>query len=994
MNCPGCGFSNPGGFKFCGHCGQKLNEERPPEAERRQLTVMFFDLVGSTTLSGQLDPEELRELVQTYQQVCNEVVARYQGHVAQYLGDGILVYFGFPKAHPDDGQRAVGSALSIIEAMARLNQRLESEQRPRLDLRVGIHTGLVVVGEMGSREHREHLALGETPNVAARLQGLAGINEVVFSAATRALVQDDFELEDRGMHSLKGVAEPVPVYRAVSWAGAEIRRQRRKLQRQAVPLLGRDKELAQLREAWNRALRHKGGAVHVLGEPGIGKSRLVQALKDEIKASGAFVLSCYRPADGAAAPFSGLAALVRRELEFSPLQLAPTERLLEVVKKSSGLDPVLALPPLCDLLGLESPADYPRASLSPQSKRTQLMNTLCQLFLGMSAKQPLLLLVDGFEWLDPSSQECLLQLAEQARQERLLIVLVSRQWSQSEVAQLELARLDEVASRILVERLLQELNRDQAEAYQPELQPLLDRGHGVPLYLVELTRAAWARRGLGGLPERLQDFLMARVDELGSAKLTAQQAATIGQRFSRPLVSALAGGEAGPQIDRLIHQGMVAPRVQSGELFFVQNLMREACYDSLLKSVRQRYHLRLAEIFEQQFPLWAEQNPGVVAHHYLHSSQRAAAGPWLHRSLLRSLASCALNEAVETSRQGLRLLDSLPAQHPAQALRLAFLTLQGGAWIGLRGYAAPEVEQTFEQARDLCREMGDGPQVFPVLAGLWALYLVQGRLEKASELSRGLLAISQENPGLGRVARATHGQTCFFRGFFQEAQACLREAVSQYEPEQGRGDTLSFLLTEPSIASCSYLAYTRLLLGDESEALSLSARARAWAEELRHPHTLAHTYAFEAWLLLTLGRFDEARLLAEDLLELARTQKFPLWLSMAEVYCGLCRLNQGDPAGIEQFQRGLQAGAATGAKLGTTWMLASLAQILAAGGHLRQAQEVLEQALAQREERWYWPELLRLKAQLLGPGSLAEELRQEARRLADEQGALWFVKAL
>lgn len=955
---------------------------------------MFFDLVGSTTLSGQLDPEELRDLVQTYQEVCNEVVARYQGHVAQYLGDGILVYFGFPKAHPDDGQRAVGSALSIIAAMARLNERLEAESRPRLDLRVGIHTGLVVVGEMGSREHREHLALGETPNVAARLQNLAGINEVVFSAATQVLVQDEFELEDRGLHVLKGVAEPVPVFRAVGWTKIETRRHLRRQRRLAVPLVGRLPELSRLREAWRRTTCGQGGALHLLGEPGIGKSRLAQALKDEIRPTGAFLLSCYCQREGASSPFSGMAALVRRELEFSPPELAPLEKLQHLLEKAPGLDQVVCLPPLCDLLGLEPPDDYPRLSLSPQSKRSELMNTLIQLFLALSRRQSLLLHVDGFEWLDPSSQECLLQLTEQASQARVLILLVSRQWSQSQIEQMSLDKLDDAASRQLVDLLLADLNRGQTEPYQPELAPLLERGHGVPLYLTELTRAAWARRGLTGLPERLHEFLMARVDELGPARLTAQQAATIGHRFSRPLVAALAESEVGSQIDRLIHEGMVLPRAQSGELFFVQNLVREACYDSLLKSVRQRYHLRLAQVFEQQFPLWAEQNPGIVAHHYLRSSQSAAAAAWLHRSLLRSLANCALTEAVETSREGLRLLDTLPTAHPAQALRLAFLTLQGGAWIGLRGYAAPEVEETFQAARELCRALGDGPAVFPVLAGLWALYLVQGRLQQALDLSQRLLDLSPQNLSWGRIARATHGQTCFFRGSFQEAEISLRQALALYDPEQARGDTLSYLLTEPSIASCSYLAYNRLLLGDEAEALTLSQQARFWAEQLRHPHTLAHTYAFEAWLLLSLGRLVEARELAEDLLQLARLQAFPLWISMAEVYLGLCRLNLGDPGGAEQFHRGLQAGAATGAKLGTTWMLASLAQVLAAGGQLGQALAVLEQALAQHEERFYWPELLRLKAQLTPDPAQAEQLRIEARQLASEQHALWFLKAL
>lgn len=980
MNCPGCGFSNPGGFKFCGHCGQKISQERPPEAERRQLSVMFFDLVGSTALSGQLDPEELRDLVQTYQEVCNEVVAGYQGHVAQYLGDGILVYFGFPKAHPDDGQRAVASALSILAAMAALSERLECERRPRLDLRVGIHTGLVVVGEMGSKEHREHLALGETPNVAARLQNLAGINEVVFSAATHALVQDEFELEYRGMHSLKGVAEPVPVYRAVGWSAAEQRRQLRRQRRQAVPLLGRDAELEVLKQAWSEACAGRGGALHLLGEPGIGKSRLAQELKDQLKPGGAFLLSCFCQRESASTPFSGMAALVRRELEFSPPELAPREKLLHLLGKA-GLKPEQALPSLCQLLQIDCPAP----SLSPQAQRARWMEVLCELMLALSRQTPMLLHVDGFEWLDPSSQECLRKLAASTGQDRILLLLISRQ--SADMPQLLLEKLPPQASRQLVEAVLAHLNQGQSDPYQPEVEQILDRGHGVPMFLVELARAAWARRGLSGLPERLHEFLMSRVDELGASKLTAQQAATIGQRFSRPLVAALAECEVKPQIDQLITQGMVTPRAHSGELFFVQNLMREACYDSLLKSVRQRYHLRLGEVFVHQFPLWAEQNPGLVAHHFLSSSQPAEAAVWLHRSLLRNLAGCALHEAVEASREGLQLLDSLPGDHPSQALRLAFLTLQGSAWIGLRSYAAPEVEQTFSQAREVCRALGDGPQVFPVLAGLWALYLVQGKLSKAAELSERLLQLSHSDLPLRRVAQATHGQTCFFRGQYVEAESSLREAVNLYDPEVAKGDTISFLLTEPSIASASYLAYDRLLLGDEQEALQLSRQARQWAEQLQHPHTLAHTYSFEAWLLISLGRFEQARELAEELLALSLQQSFLLWQSTAHVFIGLSRLHSGDAGGAAQFQKGLELGGSSGAKLGQTWMLATLAEVLTASGDGEQALAVLDVALAEVEEGWYWPELLRLKARLLN----SEELLAESRRLAQERQAVWFL---
>ena len=1001
MNCAACGFSNPRGFQFCGHCGQKLSAERAHEAERRQLTVMFFDLVGSTTLSGLLDPEELRDLVQVYQQVCNEVVSRYQGHVAQYLGDGILVYFGFPKAHPDDGVRAVSSALAILQAMEALNQRLLAQSKPRLDLRVGIHTGLVVVGEIGSKEHREHLAMGETPNVAARLQGLAGINEVVFGDPTYRLVQDEFVVQELGPHSLKGVAEPVPVYRAVNWAAADERRRLRRQRRSALPLLGRDSELGQLRQRWQEACQGQGSLLEVVGEAGIGKSRLLQQLKDELKASQPFLLSCFPQADRASVPWSGVAALLNRELEFSPPELSPLDKLLHLLRwKAPHLNLQQSVPVLSSILQQDTSEFYPSPLLTPQSQRALTFETLHQLFLGMSRVKPCLLVVDGFEWLDPSSQQWILQLAPHCGQSRLLILLTSRQSQVATQKPLLVERLGAEQARQLVSRLLDDLNRQADQPFSLTTQALgqlLDRADGIPFYLEELTRAAYSRRSLDGLPGLLHDFLMARLDDLGLSKLTAQQAATIGRRFSRRLVAAVAGNDVNSLVDSLVDQGIVAPISHGGELAFVQNLLREACYDSLLKSVRQKYHGQVAQVLTQQYGPWAQQNPAVVAHHYLHSAQPAEAVPWLVLALVRSLACCALSEAVTASQQALEQLALLPADHPLQNHRLKLLTLQGSAWIGLRGYAAPEVEACYEQARQMCAALGDGLRVFPVLAGLWVLYLVQGKLALAEQMSQRLVDLGPDRTSHHfRVACAARGQTRFFQGHLNEAAEYLEKAVAHYRPEEARGESLAFLLTEPSIASASYLAYNYLLQGLPDKARQLSQQARQWAEQLDHPHTMAHTLSFEAWLLISLGEPARALELAQELESLSQRQSFPLWLAMAQTFAGSSRLALGDPEGAAQLQAGLLAGQSTGAQLGGTWMLANLAQVVGMGGDGEQALVIVEQALALSEqtgERYYRAELLRLKAQWVEPG-LARDLHQEARAEAILHGGKWFLRRL
>jgi tetratricopeptide (TPR) repeat protein len=695
-----------------------------------------------------------------------------------------------------------------------------------------------------------------------------------------------------------------------------------------------------------------------------------------------------------------VAALLRRELDFSPPELSPLDKLLHLLRsKAPRLDEQQAVPLLSAVLQMDTSEFYPTPLLTPQSQRALTFEVLHQLVLAMTQIKPCMLVVDGYEWLDPTSQEWLQELMLQCTQVRLLILLTSRQSRLTTQAPLALERLSPVQADELVTRLIEQLNARSDRPFSLSAESrrvLIERADGIPFYLEELARTAFLRRTLDGLPGRLHDFLMARLDDLGISKLTAQQAATIGRRFSRHLVSALANSDVNAQVDQLVDEGVVAPLSHGGELAFVQNLLREACYDSLLISVRQKYHGQVAQVLTQQFPQWAHQNPGLIAHHYLHSAQPSEAISWLAQALVRSLACCALSEAVAASHQALEQLDRLPADHPLQAFRLKLLTLQGSAWIGLRGYAAPEVESCYQQARQLCAALGDSIRVFPVLAGLWGLYLVQGKLALAEGLSQRLLEVSAAGTHHFRVACATRGQTRFFQGHLTEAADYLERAVQQYQPAEGRGESLAYLLTEPSIASASYLAYNYLLQGRPDKAREMSQQARSWAEQLDHPHTLAHTLSFEAWLLISLGEPAAALELAQQLESLSRQQSFPLWLAMAHTFAGSSRLALGDREGASQLHQGLLAGQSTGAQLGASWMLANLAQVVGAGGDLPRALELIEQALGlahQTGERYYRPELLRLKSQWVD-AELAEGLLAEARQEAKESGGRWFLQRL
>lgn len=956
MNCSSCDFSNPAGFRFCGGCGSPLTEAAPV-AERRQLTVMFFDLVGSTTLSSQLDPEELRDLVQRYQEVCNGVVARHGGHVAQYLGDGILVYFGYPVSHEDDGRRALMSALDILEAMEQLNRSLPH----RLDLRVGIHTGLTVVGSIGSRERRENLALGETPNIAARLQGVADVNQVVCSAATLHLALDDFETEDTGLHDLKGVPEPMRVYRLVRALSAAEKRARQRRRRAELPLVGRERELEWLRSAW-RALP-QGSVLGLVGEAGVGKSRLLEEWKDEVLAAEPALITLYGDPAESGTPFAGVAHVLRRELSLRSAGEWP----LTALASELGREPAEAVPVMVRLLGLPGSADegWAAPSLSPSAWRAAcfaLMNALVLKLAGRNGG--LLICVDGFDWIDPSSAEWLAGLTRVLAEQPAVMVLAGRD-SVPAPASLRVAPLQaDAAGRLVALCGTRALPADE----------VVRRGEGIPLFLIELAR--W--EDSGHVPGGLHDFFMARVDGLGEARSVAQQASVVGRQFAPALLRELAGRPVDEDLERLLEHSVVSGALHTEELRFVHSLLRDACYESLLKSVRQELHGRLAEVLGEQ--------PVLAAPHWLLSAHPERALAPLAQAARRCFAVGALSEAGRFVSAALELVAGLPAGASRDRLEAQFLSLQGSVCIARHGYAAPQTEKCFGRAAELCAQ---GEPDFPVLAGLWALRLTQGRLAEAEVLSARLLELGHDEE-TSLVSRSARGQTLFFLGELQAAVPLLERAAAGYDPEQA-GRSLAYFLTDPSIASLSYLSLCSTLLGNGEAARSQAALAMTRAEELGHAHTLAHTLAFDCWGHHCRNDIAVLSAQAERLRALSASEGFALWLGMAQVFEGCALLEQGEPRGVEMLVAGLQGSQATGTMLGATWMLSQLAFV-----QPDQAASLatVDQALALAEgsgERWFLPGLLQLKAGLL-PADEAAPLLVRARELAERSGARFFLQ--
>ena len=609
----------------------------PADAERRQLTVLFCDLVDSTRLASQLDPEDYREVVRAYQQTCAEVIQRFEGHIAQYLGDGLLVYFGYPQAHEDDAQRAVRTGLDMVQAMGTLNHRLAQEQGVRLAVRIGIHTGLVIVGEVGGGSRQEQLALGETPNLAARLQGLAAPDTVVVSAATFRLVRGYFTAQELGAHSLKGVTAPVQVYRMLRESAAQSRLDIAGPSG-LTPLVGRESEVLLLLERWAHSQDGRGQVVLLSGEAGIGKSRLVEVLRERVIGQGAtrMVFRC--------SPYHQQSALfpviehVQRVLHWHH-DAAPEARIeaLEQALRTSRLPLEEVIPLFAALLSLPHPAHYPPLNLPPQRQRQKTHDALVAWLLAEAEQQPVLAVWEDLHWADPSTLEFLSLVLDQVPTARMLTLLTCRpeflpSWaSRSHLTQVTLTRL----GRPQVEAMITSLTSGKALP-AAVVEQIVARTDGVPLFVEELVKMI-LESGLVreegdhyvltgplpplAIPSTLHDSLMARLDRLATVKEVAQLGATIGRTFAYELLQAVSPlDEATLQQGlrqlveaELVYQRGVPPQAT---YMFKHALIQEAAYQSLLRSTRQQFHQRIAQVLEARFPTTVETQPELVAQHY------------------------------------------------------------------------------------------------------------------------------------------------------------------------------------------------------------------------------------------------------------------------------------------------------------------------------------------------------------------------------------------
>jgi class 3 adenylate cyclase len=881
-------------------------EPHPPEAERRQLTVLFCDLVDSTRLSSQFDPEELREVVRAYQATCAKVIARFEGHIAQYLGDGLLVYFGYPLAHEDDAQRAVRTGLGIVEAIGQLNTRLGRERDVQLAVRLGIHTGLVVVGEVGGGTRQEQLALGEPPNLAARLQGVAEPNTLVISVTTLPLLGGFFACQALGQHRLKGFAQPIEVYRVLSESTARIR-----LQAAGgtglTPLVGREQEVALLLERWAQVKEGLGQVVLLSGEAGIGKSRLVQVLTDQVASEPrAWLTQCQcSPYHQHTALYPWIDVLERVALQFERDETPPQKlSKLEGFLVQYGLPLADAVPLFAALLSLPLGADYDPQTVSPEQQKQKTLHALLTILLRIATQQPVLFVMEDVHWIDPSTLELLSLLVDQGPTACILALFTCRPdfhppWTgRSHVTQVTLPRLTRRQAAEMTGRVAH------GKALPAEVvEQVVAKTDGVPLFVEELTKMVLEsgllqergeRYELTGplpplaIPTTLHDSLMARLDRLATVKGLAQLGATLGREFAYELLQAVSPWDEGT-LQQGLHQLVAAEFLYQQGLppqatyRFKHALIQEAAYQSLLKRTRQQYHHRIAQTLEHRFPETVEMQPELLAHHYTEASLPAQAVAYWHRAGQQAVWRSAHLEAIAHVTRGLEVLQMVPDTPARTQQELALHMALCAPLQAVKGFAAPEVVHVYRRAHVLCQQVGEAAQLSQILWGLYAVHHTRAEWQTAWELGEQLFALAQclQDSEILLEAHRALGGTSFFLGKFAAARTHMEQGLTLYNSRQHRSHTVLYG-QNPKGQCLAVMAWSQWVCGYPALALQRSDELLAFAQELTNPHDLTYALVVAAALHQFRREVPGVQARAEAAIALATEHGFPLWLSRCQ----------------------------------------------------------------------------------------------------------------
>jgi predicted ATPase len=933
-----------------------------------------------------------------------EVITGFDGFVSRYMGDGVLVYFGYPSAHEDDAERAVRAGLGLIDAVGRLDVR-----SVKLQARVGIATGLVVVGDLiGKGSAQEQSVVGETPNVAARLQALAEPDTVVIASGTRRLLGDLFEYRDLGAVEIKGIVAPVPAWQVVRPSAVASRFEA--LRGSALtPLVGRDEEIDLLLRRWARAKTGDGQVVLISGEPGIGKSRITAELEGHLHAEPhirlRYFCSHYHQ-DSALYPFVDQLGRASGFVADDP-PAARLEKLEALLGLAAPPDEDVAF--LVDLLSLPTAGRHPLPNLSPQGKKEKTLEGLIRQLKGLTRQQPVLMVFEDAHWIDPTSRELLDLTIERVRDLPVLLIVTFRPefqppWTgQPQVTMLTLNRLDRRDRSALVAQIA----GGKALPHEVVAQ-IVDRTDGVPLFIEELTKSVLESGvPLAGIPTTLHDSLMARLDRLASVRLVAQIGAAIGRHFPYVLlraVSDLPEDELQASLARLVASELVFHRGTPPDAVytFKHALVQDAAHGSLLHSTRQQLHARIAKALKAHSPELMDSQPELFAQHYAEAWLVEKSVAYWGKAGHRSAARSAMAEAAAQFQKALDQLALLPDDPERQQQELEFYSALAAVLHVVKGHAAPETGQAYARARKLWEQLGSPSEFLGVPYGQSRYHVHRGELDLAHRLAEDLLRLSrQRNNSAGLVlGHLSSGMTLRIRGRLALSRSHLEELLALYDPTS-HSSLVDQAGIYPQNNAQSSLAIVLSCLGYPDQALSRCDAAIAEARRLAHLPSLAVSLVNSTRVLSLVGDNAALNKFADQLYAVTAEQGFPVWRAQGIIFRGWVKVKNGDlTEGISLLRSGSAAYRSTGAELWMPQYIAFLASAYEIAGQVEEGLTRLDEALQLVErtgERWFSAELNRHKGQLLlrqGHPDAAEELYREALSIAKEQEAkLWELRA-
>jgi serine/threonine protein kinase/predicted ATPase len=971
------------------------SRRRAREAERRQVTVLCCgcELFESDAYLGNLDAEDQSDVLRAFQRACEQGVFQFDGAVVHCNEQGLLACFGYPVAHEDAARRAVRAGLAVLDHMEALGARLRREHGLEMKPWAGVHTGIAIV-ETGEDAVS---IVGEARNVAVRLEDVAEPGQIVITAATERLVRGHFDCTRLGTRRVKGASEPVELFLV---QGIDTDKNRIEVAERTglTPLTGRDHEISLLKDRWEQAQEGMGQVVLIIGEPGLGKSRLVYTLKEHVlgqmvegevdspviewRCSPHFQNTALYPVIN----FSERALAFGRE---EPPQ-ARFDRLVHRLERY-GLARPETMPLWASLLSLPTTERYPALALSPVRQREETFRAMLEWLRTRAARKPILFVVEDLHWVDASTLEFLGQFLAEGLHDSILTLLTFRPEFQTPWP--AVAHQTSLALNRLTRRQVADLMRKKVGSALPEavLEQIYERAGGVPLFVEEFAKMVQEsstsdQAEVGDarvhalptheIPSTLQDLVMARLDRMEDERDLAQLAATLGREFTYDVLAAVASEDEPTlqaELTKLVQAEILYPKGPQPRCTYIfkHALLEDALYNALVKSKRQQFHRRIAAVLEERFPQTTETPPELLAHHWTEAGLTGQAiGYWL-KAGLRSRERAAESEAIGHLTRGLSLLETLQETREHDEQKLKILTTLVPAYIAVRGYAAPEVGPILQRAQELCQRIGDELQQFGIMLGNWEWHLVRGELRPSVDLAAdGMrLAERQSDPGMLMEALFMRGATMFYRGRFADARVCYEKALAAYDDRERTRFWATHTGHNAGVTQRCYLALVLWHLGYPDRALRLDREMRELARTIGHAFTTGHAVDFTAFLCHYCRRGDDVGAAAEEELALATDQGFQLWHACGTLHKGAGMLLQGRrEEALPLLLKGFSAFRATGTGVRVPSYLGILGDAYTQSGRLEDAHKALNEALEVAEnndERCHEAELHRLKGELL-----------------------------